>query len=339
MTRIFSAGWAATHRYRLVVALVVGMFVGFALTQPDFATETNIKNVLADSSILWIVAMGMTFVLLTGGFDLSVGATATFTGIALAKLIDLGLPGGVVLALVVLIGALIGGLLNGFLIGRLRLSMFVVTLATLTALTGVVNLWSGGDSFLITAPITSQIAVDEILGLPAPIWIMAAIFLLALYLQRYTYFGRDVYATGGSLPAARLAGIRVERTLMLTYALVGACAGLAGAIAVGRVGAATPTVDGTLALQAVAAALLGGTALTGGAGGVVGTAFGVLFIGILQNGLSLSGVSSDWQNVITGVILIVAVLGDRASLGALLRWARSAQRPAAALPRAASDPP
>ena len=118
------------------------------------------------------------------------------------------------------------------------------------------------------------------------------VFAIFLFLQRRTYFGRDIYATGGSYTAARLSGVRTERTLMMVYAVTGACAGLSGAIAVGRVGAATPQVDPGLALQAVAAVLIGGTALTGGAGSVVGTAFGCLFIGILQNGLNMVGVAS-----------------------------------------------
>ncbi|MCW3007933.1 MAG: hypothetical protein JWP17_2559 [Solirubrobacterales bacterium] len=319
MVRILGGAWSATSRYRLVLLLVVAMFAAFAITQPEFATATNLKNLLADSSILWIVGMGMTFVLLTGGFDLSVGATSALTGIFVAKVLATGMPGGVALLLAVLFGALIGGLLNGFAVGRLGLSVFVVTLATMTALTGIVNLWAGTDSFLVTAPIVSQLGVDELLGLPTPIWVMAAVFVVALYVQSRTYFGRDVFAIGGSATAARLAGIRVPRTLMLVYAFVGACAALAGVIAVGRVGAATPTVDATLALQAIAAVLLGGTALTGGAGGVTGTAFGVLFIGILQNGLGLAGVSSDWQNVVTGVILVLAVMGDRLRFGGSLR--------------------
>ncbi|MBS1888531.1 MAG: ABC transporter permease [Actinobacteria bacterium] len=315
--------WRATANFRPILILVVAMFVFFTITQGAFATNQNLKNMLADSAILWVIAMGMTFVLLSGGFDLSVGATAALVGIFMVKVLALGIPGGVVLALMVLFGALVGALLNGIPIGRLNLSVFVVTLASMIALTGLVELWSGSESYYVTAPIAAMIGVDNVLGLPVPIWIMAAVFVAALYVQRFTFFGRDVYAIGGSPVAARLAGIRVPRTLMIVYGLMGACAALAGAIAVGRVGAATPTVDSTIALQAIAAVLLGGTALTGGSGGVGGTAVGVLFIAILQNGLSLAGVSSDWQNVVTGVILLLAVLSDRFNFSDLLR--RSAE--------------
>ena len=311
--------WASTSQFRLVLLLVVAMFTYFALTQPAFSTSTNVQNLVANSSLLWVVAMGMTFVLLSGGFDLSVGATATLIGILMAKSLELGLPGPLVVILCVAAGALIGAVLNGVAVGKVGLSVFVVTLATMTSLTGVVSLWSGNNSFLVTAPAARWLATERFLGLPMPIWIMAAVFLVALYVQNRTYFGRDVYAIGGSATAARLSGIHVPRTLIIVYAVAGACAALAGTIAVGRVGAAVPTVDSTLALQAIAAVLLGGTALTGGSGGVGGTALGVLFIAILQNGLSLAGVASDWQNVVTGVILIVAVAGDRLSPRLLTR--------------------
>lgn len=311
--------WRATANFRPILILVVAMFVFFSLTQSVFTTDQNLKNMLADSAILWVIAMGMTFVLISGGFDLSVGATAALVGVFMVKVLALGVPGGVVLVLMVLFGALVGALLNGIPIGRLNLSVFVVTLASMIALTGMVEIWSGGESYYVTAPVAAMIGVDNVLGLPVPIWIMAAVFLAALYVQHLTFFGRDVYAIGGSPIAARLSGIRVPRTLMMVYGLMGACAALAGAIAVGRVGAATPTVDSTISLQAIAAVLLGGTALTGGSGGVGGTAIGVLFIAILQNGLSLAGVSSDWQNVVTGVILLLAVLSDRFDFSDLLR--------------------
>ncbi|GAB3201451.1 hypothetical protein GCM10027062_23750 [Nocardioides hungaricus] len=335
MSSIFDRAWAATAQFRLVLLLVVGMFAVFSVTQPAFSTSSNLQNLVANSSLLWIVAMGMTFVLLSGGFDLSVGATATLIGILMAKLLEHGLPGGVVVALCVLAGALVGGLLNGVAVGKIGLSVFVVTLATMTSLSGVVSLWSGSNSFLVTDPIVRWLATERFLGLPMPIWIMAAVFVLAIYVQNRTYFGRDIYAIGGSPTAARLSGIHVPRTLILVYAVAGACAALAGTIGVGRVGAAVPTVDGTLALQAIAAVLLGGTALTGGRGGVGGTALGVLFIAILQNGLSIAGVASDWQNIVTGVILIVAVAGDRLSIRRLLDRFRSSSPPGPSAPHPA----
>jgi ribose/xylose/arabinose/galactoside ABC-type transport system permease subunit len=286
-----------------------------------------VQNVLASISILWIVAMGMTFVLVSGGFDLSVGAIAALCGIFLGKVLEAHLlPGPVAVAATIIVGAVLGGLLNGLFVAVFRLSVFVVTLASMTALTGIVLIWTNTQSIYVTNPVVNQISISRLLGVQTPIYIMIIVFAIFLYVQRRTYFGRDIYATGGSYTAARLSGVRTERTLIMVYAVAGACAGLAGAIAVGRVGAAVPQVDPGLALQAVAAVLIGGTALTGGAGSVVGTAFGCLFIGILQNGLNMVGVASSWQYVVTGIILLASVLGGRVGgkRGGMLTWLKKA---------------
>lgn len=312
MKRAFSEIWASTRPFRPVLAVVVILFALFAVWQPGFRTMLNVQNLLASVSILFIVSMGMTFVLVSGGFDLSVGATAAFCAVFLGKVLDGNiLHGPLALVATIIVGALVGGILNGVFVAVLRLSVFVVTLASMTALTGVVLVWTKTQSIYVTDPVVDQISISRVFGVQTPIYIMVVIFLIFLFIQKRTYFGRDIYATGGSYTAARLSGVRTERTLIMVYAVTGACAGLAGAIGVGRVGAATPQVDPGLALQAVAAVLIGGTALTGGAGSVVGTVFGCLFIGILQNGLNMVGVESSWQYVVTGVILLLSVLGNR----------------------------
>jgi ribose transport system permease protein len=225
----------------------------------------------------------------------------------------------------------LGAVVNGGLIGRFRLSFFVVTLASMTGLTGAVNLWSGTQSFTVNSPVALDIGVNAILGVPAPIWIMIIAFGLSLWLQRWTYFGRDVYAVGGSLKAARLSGVRTTRTLITVYGISAFCAAIAGIITVGRIGVAAPNVDANLPLQAIAAVLLGGTSLVGGSGGVGGTVLGVIFLGMLQNGLSIAGVPSFWQQVVTGIILVLAVLGDH--LGIIGDRLRRRGR------RGAGDPP
>jgi ribose/xylose/arabinose/galactoside ABC-type transport system permease subunit len=159
-----------------------------------------------------------------------------------------------------------------------------------------------------------------------------------LYVQSRTYFGRDVYACGGNVTAARLSGISVARTTIAVYAIAGACAALGGIVAVGRTGAATPQVDTSLALQAIAAVLLGGTSLAGGAGGVGGTVLGVLFIGTLQNGLSIAGVQSFWQQILTGIVLIAAVLGDRIGLSQMrAAWRRRAPTASGSVPNVPAE--
>ena len=319
-----AAAWRGTRLFRPILVLTILLLIALTATQSEFLTTQNIQNLLTGISALWIISLGMTFVLITAGADLSVSAISALTGIFLAKIISGGVPGWPAVILTLLFGSVLGAVINGGLIGRFRLSFFVVTLASMTALTGAVNLWSGTQSFTVSSPVALEIGVSNVLGLPAPIWIMIVAFAISLWLQRWTYFGRDVYAVGGSIKAARLSGIRTTRTLLITYGISAFCATIAGIITVGRIGVAAPNVDPNLPLQAIAAVLLGGTSLTGGSGGVGGTIVGVIFLGMLQNGLSIAGVPSFWQQVVTGIILVLAVLGDRLGLvGARLRrWPR-----------------
>lgn len=303
--------WVAIRPYRAVLALLILLIVIGGITQPAFLTWNNVQNVLTSQSVTWIVALAMTFVLISAGLDLSVGAIATFAGVTLATLVTIGVPSWLTLIVVVLIGTLLGGLGNGMLVGKLRLSVFVVTLATMTLLTGVIQLWTGSSSVFLSDPFFTALGSGKWMGMAIPVWIMILTFAAALFVERYTYFGRDVFAVGGSPAAAELSGIRSVKTLVMVYAISGGAAALAGSIAVGRIGAATAQVDAFLPLQAIAAVLLGGTLLTGGAGSVIGTALGVLFIGGLGNLLSISDVPQAWQQVLTGVILVLSVLGDR----------------------------
>ena len=305
------AVWNGTRRFRPVLVLLAGLVVVLSLLEPSFFGLVNLQDVATSVSVLWIVALGATFVQLSGGIDLSSGAVAALAGICLAKLVSTGLPGAVVIVIVIAFGAIVGAVVNGIPVGIFRLNVFVVTLASMTAITGVVSLWSGTQSTYVTSSAVDWLAINNFLGTPMPVWIMAVAFLLFLYIQTRTYFGRDIYAVGGSITAARLSGIRTSRTLLVVWAVEGAMAALAGIIAVGRIGAAAPQPDNTLPLNAIAAILLGGSALAGGVGGVGGTVLGVLFIGTLQNGLSLSGIPTYWQQIVTGIILVAAVLGDR----------------------------
>ena len=301
-----AAAWRGTRLFRPILVLTILLLIALTATQSEFLTTQNIQNLLTGISALWIISLGMTFVLITAGADLSVSAISALTGIFLAKIISGGVPGWPAVILTLLFGSVLGAVINGGLIGRFRLSFFVVTLASMTALTGAVNLWSGTQSFTVSSPVALEIGVSNVLGLPAPIWIMIVAFAISLWLQRWTYFGRDVYAVGGSIKAARLSGIRTTRTLLITYGISAFCATIAGIITVGRIGVAAPNVDPNLPLQAI------------------GTIVGVIFLGMLQNGLSIAGVPSFWQQVVTGIILVLAVLGDQLGLiGARLRrWPR-----------------
>jgi ribose transport system permease protein len=306
-------GWTeGVGRFAAVLILTVALWIFFAATQARFVSGANQKNMLTGVSILWVVSMGMTFVVLTAGIDLSVGSVLALTGIFLSEMLnDFGLPGWIGLILALIFGAIVGGSVNGFLIGPVGLSFFVVTLGSMQALRGAVDLWSHTHTTYIDDQLVNSIGLGNILSIPVPIWIMVVTFALGFYVLRSTYFGRDIYAVGGNIEAARLSGISVSRTLIAVYAIAGASAALGGVIECGRIGAASPLVGTDIPLNAAAAVLLGGTSFIGGAGGVVGTAIGVLFIAVLQNGLGIAGVASFWQEVVTGVILIAAVMIDR----------------------------
>ena len=331
---------AVSQRYFAVLVLLVLLIVGFTLTQERFLTSGNIKALLTSAAILWVVSIGLTFVMLAGGFDLSIGSMVALSSIALGAFVnDLGVSPALAIVLTLAFGAVIGGAVNGMLVGVLGLSFLVVTLGTLILFRGVLNLWSDTRTEQVVSPLLDSLAFDDLLRIPIPVWIMLGTFLVALYVQRSTYFGRDVYAVGGNADAARLSGVRVGRTLIAVYAVSGLLAAFGGVLQTARIGAASPLVGESVLFDAAAAVLLGGTSFAGGVGGVGGTAVGVLFLATLQNGLSVSGVASFWQQIFTGAILLAAILLDRiqrqglASLG--LRG--SAARPDAAVPAAAPE--
>ena len=259
-----------------------------------------------------MISIGLTFVMLAGGLDLSLGSVLALASIAVGALyVDADVPAAAVVAIVLIGGGVLGGLVNGVLIGRLGLSFLVVTLGTLSLYRGALNLWSNGETKPVISSTFDSLAFGSLIGIPVPVWVMAGTLVISLYVLRATYFGRDVYAVGGNSEAARLSGVDVARTLMLVYAVAALLAALGGLLQVGRIGAASPLVGETIIFDAAAAVLLGGTSFAGGVGGVGGTAVGVLFLGVLQNGLSISGVQSFWQQVVTGAILILAVGIDR----------------------------
>jgi len=299
------------QRYFVVLVVLIAMIIFFSSSQDKFLTGGNISAILTSSSILWIAAMGLTFVMLCGGFDLSIGSMLALTGVALGWFInDAGLPVSIAIVATVALGAALGGLVNGALIGRLGLSFLVVTLGSLILFRGMTNLWSGSKTTQVISPFLDSLAFGSSLGIPNPVWLMLGTYLVMLYVQKFTFFGRDIYAVGGNSEAARLSGIRTSRTIIAVYAISGGLAALAAVLQDARIGAASPQVGENLVFSAAAAVLLGGTSFSGGVGGVSGTVVGVLFLGVLQNGLSVAGVDSSWQQIITGAILIGAIALD-----------------------------
>lgn len=310
-----AARWIYRHVgvYAGALSALIVLFVFLAVTQPFFLTKANIYNVLAGNSDLMIISLALTFVVLSAGFDLSVGAMASASGLVVYECFNAGLPSGVAILLAILFGVVVGGVVTGVLIGRFKLNFFVVTLGMASLIGGVVNVVTNGNTETIDqGGFFFGIGNNDFLGMPIPIWISLAVLVVAALVLNHTPFGRAVYAAGGNAEASRLAGINVPLLLVTVYAISGAGAALAGVVDASRLSSAAPATSGSdLTLTAAAAVLLGGTSFFGGIGGVAGTVIGVLLISFLQNGLGLMGVSSFWQGIVTGAVLIAAVALDR----------------------------
>jgi len=299
------------QRFFVVLVLLAVMIAVFAITQERFFTIDNLSALLNSSSILWVTSMGLTFVMLAGGFDLSVGSTLALTSIAMGWFMnDAGMSVGLAIPLTVILGAVLGAVVNGIPIGKFQLSFLVVTLGSLTLFKGITLGWSQSKTTQINSKFLDDLAYGKQWVIPNQVIVMILVYLVMLYVQKFTFFGRDIYAIGGNADAARLSGIRTSATLITVYAICAGLAGLAGVIQDARIGAASPQVGENLVFQATAAVLLGGTSFSGGIGGVSGTVVGVLFLATLQNGLSVAGFPNFWQQIITGGILIGAIALD-----------------------------
>ena len=289
------------------VAFVVLVIVASA-TSESFLTESNLTNLLRQMVTTGLLALGMLIVILTGGIDLSVGSIVGFAGVMAAGLAaDLPVPVAMVLA--VLAGAGFG-VVNGVLVARFRLAPFVVTLAALTTIRGLTYVYS-------ETPITPlkpgflTLGTETLGPIPVAAIIMLAAFAIAWVFLTRTPVGRSIVAIGGNQEAVRLAGINVQRHVLLAYAISGFCAGLAGVILASRVGIAQPSVGVAFELNAIAACVIGGASLAGGRGSVIGTLGGVVLLGLIDNLLTLYDVQSYWQQVLKGLIIAAVVLARR----------------------------
>jgi ribose transport system permease protein len=289
----------------IVLVLLVVLITS---TESSFLTSGNLKNVLIANSPLFVVAVGMTFVMISSGFDLSIGAMMAVSEVLLWEFLQLGVPPVVAIALVLVAGFLIGALVNGALVGVFGVNFFVATLGSMTLFYGIVDVVTNGTTEIVSSHTLSSIGYGDVLGVPVPIAIVLVALLVGGFVLRWTSFGRTVYAVGGNREAARLAGISTRWVVMAVYGIAGLCGAVAGVLDAGRLGAASPTDGSSIALISGAAVLLGGTSLFGGVGGLAGTIVGVLVIAVLGNGVNLLGVSNYWQGVVTGGVLIGAIL-------------------------------
>ncbi len=316
---------------RTFIALFV-LTIAFTILLSDkginFLSPINLITITKHVAITALLGIGMTFVILTGGIDLSVGSIVGICGMVAGGLIHRGLVlpmFGVTIYyniwVIVLITAVIGmliGLINGIVITRFNVAPFIGTLGMMYIARGFANILSGGSTFpnLQGDPALNNtgfqfIGAGKILAIPVSIWILLVILLISIYVAKKTPLGRYVYAIGGNKNAAELSGIRVKKITTLVYAFSGFCSALVGIIIASQLVAAHPATGETYELSAIAAVVLGGTSLSGGIGTVGGTIIGAFVIGVLADGLVMMGVSEFWQNVIKGVVIIAAVIFDQ----------------------------
>ncbi|MFA5595911.1 MAG: ribose ABC transporter permease [Trueperaceae bacterium] len=298
-------------RFGLLLALVV-MVIVLASISDRFLTTSNIINVLRQISVNAIIAFGMTVVIIGAGIDLSVGSLLALVGVIAALMVTTtSLPVWLVLLLAVLIGTALGAI-NGAFVGFAGVAPFIVTLAGLTIFRGATLVATDGRPVSGLPPVFTTIGYGTFLGIPLPIWIMLGVLLLTYVLLRHTALGRAVYAVGGNPEAARLSGIPVRRILTFTYAFSGFAVAIAAIVLTGRLNSAQPTAGVAFELDAIAAVVVGGTSLAGGRGGVWGTLVGALIIGVINNGMNLMNVSSFYQQIVKGGVILAALLIDRA---------------------------
>lgn len=288
------------------------LIIVVSILNPSFLDLSNLLNLLRQISINGLIAFGMTFIILTGGIDLSVGSILTLSSAFIALMITSGVDPIIALIIGVLIGFVLGAV-NGLLVTKGNMAPFIATLATMTIFRGLTLVITDGnpitnlgDSYLF-----QLFGKGYFIGIPVPAVTMIIVFVILLIILQKTTFGRHTYAIGGNEVAAKISGIKVNKIKILIYGISGLMSALAGGILTSRLNSAQPTAGTSYELDAIAAVVLGGTSLTGGKGRIVGTLIGVLIIGVLNNGLNLLGVSSFYQQVVKGVVILIAVLIDR----------------------------
>jgi inositol transport system permease protein len=290
--------------------VLIGMVILMSFLSDSFLVTQNLINIVRQISFIGIVAMGVTMIIITTGIDLSSGSVIALVSVVVASLAH---PGEYPLIVPILTGLCIGaitGFINGFITAKGKIPAFIATLGMMTAARGLALLYSGGrpianmtDSFLF-------LGKGTILGIPFPIIVFFLLGIISHLLLSKTKFGKYTYAIGGNEQAAKIAGINVDRYRIMIYSYAGFLSAIAGIMLTARISSGQPSLGNMYELDAIAAAVIGGTSLSGGIGTIPGTIIGALIIGVLNNGLDLLGVSSYWQQILKGAIIVTAVLLD-----------------------------
>lgn len=295
-----------------LIALIALMIV-VTIINPSFLRTDNLLNLLLQVTANGFIAFGMTFVILTGGIDLSVGAILALSSALTAGFMVSGMPVWLAVILALIIGGLLG-MVNGLFVAFGKLAPFIVTLATMTTYRGFTMVFTDGnpitkglgDSFLF-----QYIGQGYLFGIPFPVILMIIVFVILYILLHKMAFGKSVYAIGGNEKAAYIAGVKLNKVKIIIYSISGMMAAISGLIVTSRLSSAQPGAGASYEMDAIAAVVLGGASLSGGKGRLVGTLIGALIIGVLNNGLTIIGVSAFWQQVVKGLVILIAVLLDR----------------------------
>ncbi|WP_017197495.1 ABC transporter permease [Arthrobacter sp. M2012083] len=292
----------------LVVVLLFGVLLTFL--SPVFLTTVNLVNLLYQCTILGVFAIGMTFVILTGGIDVSVGSTAALSSVlSMGVIVNMDMPPAIGLLTGLVVGAGVGAV-NGLMVTKLGISPLIATLATLSAGSGIAFAYSDGGNITPVPKVLTEMVSAKIAGIPLLIpAVLVLAFLAHLALTRTTY-GRSIYAVGGNKEAALLAGIRVDRVTMNAYIIAGLSAGMAGLLLTGRLASGSPRAGDGIELTVIAAVVIGGTSLFGGQGNIKGTLLGVLLIAMVSNAVNLLGIPSSYDRIVQGVVIFAAAALD-----------------------------
>ncbi len=309
-------------RFQSLIALFL-LCLALTILSDKFLTVSNLWNVLRQISVNICISIGMTLVVLTAGIDLSVGSILALSGAISAGLLKNGieLPSqnlfiGFTILGAILAGILTGtflGFLNGWTVTRFKVPPFVATLAMLTVARGLTMLWTGGFPISGLGDTFLYLGTGWLLGIPVPVWITTVLVLIAIFITKKTRLGTYIYAIGGNESASRLSGINVKRVKIIVYSIAGGLAAIGGLLVTARLDSAQPNAGISYELDSIAAVVIGGTSLSGGRGSIAGTVLGALIIGVLNNGLVLLNVSPFWQQVVKGLVILLAVIIDKAN--------------------------
>ncbi len=292
------------------VFVLVGLFIFMSVASEYFFMPDNLLNILRQSAVVGIIALGQTFVIITGGIDLSVGANMALSGCVMAVAATTWALHPVLAVLIGILVALAVGLLNGFLITRFKLQDFIATLGVMTMVEGIALLVTDGLPISGIPEEMFMFGNGDIGNFPIAILVLVAVVIISYVLLNHTPLGRNIMALGGNKEAARVSGINVNKTKILATAFSGLCCGIAGMVMIGRLNSANALMGTSFELNSIAAVVLGGTSINGGSGSIIGTVIGVITMGILSNGLDLLAVTAFWQKVILGIVIILVVTLD-----------------------------